>query len=68
MKFLSGLLIGSGINWIVICLVANRIIHRDILFNQLLEENKAYKKVVDKWKLQEDEKNKDEWDWGKSNG
>lgn len=61
MKFLSGLLIGSAINWMAIYIIVNRIIHRDRFLNELIAENKAYKKVVDKWNLQQDEANKNYW-------
>ena len=64
-KLLSGILIGFALSWtsilIFVYVIYEKVTKEDELIDELIKENIAYKKVINKWQGEQDRKNEDYW-------
>lgn len=49
LKFIAGVLVGFGVAWISVVIVQEYKLYRDFTINELLKENKKYKKIIAKY-------------------
>lgn len=63
--FIGGILVGFALSWTSILIFVDvfyrKLIEEDEFIDELLKENTAYKKVVNKWKDEQDRGNRDYW-------
>lgn len=48
--FVGGILVGFGMAWIAVVIQNEYKLYRDVVIDELLEENKKYKRIVDRYR------------------